>query len=246
MFSEQIGILSWSSRQRAILCIVNIRCRNDAGTPPPLGGVSYLAYSLNKNPEEEEPPQRTWYKFFEGGPLPWLGNLPNMRPPGGGVSCDQFSGRPKIHPVYSPKKMMAYFVNTSASTTPSPAKDYVWGKKRDKNIEVYMQMLKMFSEKSSVSTSQSSVLCGKQKREYKIYSVINRHPILNLTYKHTYICLLQVCVVVRMYVLKESSKYIQLWIGIQYVQLKYIHTYSRTWIHTHIWHTYIGETRSCT
>ena len=71
-------------------------------------------------------------------------------------------------------------------------------------------MLKMFSEKSSVSTSQSSVLCGKQKREYKIYSVINRHPILNLTYKHTYICLLQVCVVVRMYVLKESSKYIQL------------------------------------
>ena len=36
--------------------------------PPP--GVSYLLCSLIKNPEEEDPPRSTWYKFFEGGPLP--------------------------------------------------------------------------------------------------------------------------------------------------------------------------------
>jgi len=46
-------------------------------TAPP-GGVSYLLCSLIKNPEEEDPPRSTWYKFFEGGPLAsdsWLGNI---------------------------------------------------------------------------------------------------------------------------------------------------------------------------
>ena len=38
-------------------------------TPPP-GKVSRLLCSLIKNPEEEDPPRSTWYKFFEGGPLP--------------------------------------------------------------------------------------------------------------------------------------------------------------------------------
>jgi len=38
-------------------------------TPPPRG-VFYLLCSLIKNPEEEDSPQNTWYKFFEGGPLP--------------------------------------------------------------------------------------------------------------------------------------------------------------------------------
>ena len=57
--------------------------------PLPPGGGSYLLGSLIKNLEEEDPPRSTWYKFFEGGPLPpgsWLGNLTNWKPPpGGGV-----------------------------------------------------------------------------------------------------------------------------------------------------------------
>jgi len=54
---------------------------------PPPGKVFYLAGSLIKNPEEEDHPRSTWYKFFEGGPRPpglWLGNLQNRRPPRGG------------------------------------------------------------------------------------------------------------------------------------------------------------------
>jgi len=66
-----------------------------AGNPPlqetpPSGGVSYLLCSLIKNPEEEDPPRSTWYKFFEGGTLPpgsWLGNIANRNPPRGGFSA---------------------------------------------------------------------------------------------------------------------------------------------------------------
>ena len=36
----------------------------------PPRGVSYLLCLLIKNPEEEDPPRSTWYKFFEGFPLP--------------------------------------------------------------------------------------------------------------------------------------------------------------------------------
>jgi len=61
--------------------------------PPHPRGNSYLLCSLIKNPEEEDHPQSTWYKFFEEGPLPpgsWLGNIVNGNPPRGGeVSCDQ-------------------------------------------------------------------------------------------------------------------------------------------------------------
>ena len=44
-------------------------------TPPPRVGfpmyyVCYVLCSLSKNPEEEDPPRSTWYKFFEGVPLP--------------------------------------------------------------------------------------------------------------------------------------------------------------------------------
>jgi len=57
--------------------------------PPPPGKVSRLLCSLIKNPEEEDPPRSTWYKLFEGGPLPpgsWSGNIENRKPPpGGGV-----------------------------------------------------------------------------------------------------------------------------------------------------------------
>jgi len=54
------------------------------GGPP--GGGSYLLCSLIKNPKESDPPRSTWYKFFEGGPLPpgsWLGNIVNRKPPRG-------------------------------------------------------------------------------------------------------------------------------------------------------------------
>jgi len=58
-------------------------------TPPPPGGGSYLRCSLIKNLSEQDPPRSTWYKFFEGGPLPpgsWSGNIVNRKPPrGGGV-----------------------------------------------------------------------------------------------------------------------------------------------------------------
>jgi len=57
-------------------------------TPSP-GGVSYLLCSLIKNRVWEDPPRRTWYKSFEGGPLThgsWWGNIVNRNPPrGGGV-----------------------------------------------------------------------------------------------------------------------------------------------------------------
>jgi len=53
----------------------------------------YLLCSLIKNPEEEDTPRRTWYKFFEGSPLPpcsWSGNIVNRKPPRrGGGSFDQ-------------------------------------------------------------------------------------------------------------------------------------------------------------
>jgi len=42
----------------------------DPKKPPPPGVVSYLLCSPIKNPEEEDPLRSTWYKFFEGGPLP--------------------------------------------------------------------------------------------------------------------------------------------------------------------------------
>jgi len=50
------------------------------------GGVSYVLCSLIKNPEEEDPPRSTRYKFFEWGPFPpgsWLGNTVNRNPPRG-------------------------------------------------------------------------------------------------------------------------------------------------------------------
>jgi len=53
---------------------------------PPLGGVSYLAASLTKNPDQEDLPRRICTMCFEGGPSPpvsWLGSLPNRAPPGG-------------------------------------------------------------------------------------------------------------------------------------------------------------------
>jgi len=59
----------------------------DSRKPPPARGISYLAGSLTKNPEEEDPPRSTWYKFFVGGPLPpgsCVGNLPNKKHPSGG------------------------------------------------------------------------------------------------------------------------------------------------------------------
>ena len=44
-----------------------------AGTPPTPGGVFYLAGSLNKNPEEEDPTRNIWYTLhlvhmLRGGP----------------------------------------------------------------------------------------------------------------------------------------------------------------------------------
>ena len=61
--------------------------------PPTPGGVSYLLGSLIKYPEKEDLPRSTWYKFFEGGPLPpdsWLRTLAHRKPtPGGGFSSDQ-------------------------------------------------------------------------------------------------------------------------------------------------------------
>ena len=53
----------------------------------PGGGGSSLLCFLIKNPEEEDPPWSTWYKFFEGGPLPpgsWSGNIVNRKTPRGG------------------------------------------------------------------------------------------------------------------------------------------------------------------
>ena len=49
----------------------------------PLGGGFYLAGSLTKNQEIEDPPRRICTRCFEGGPLPsgsWLGKLPNRKP----------------------------------------------------------------------------------------------------------------------------------------------------------------------
>ena len=49
--------------------------------PPPPGGVSYTLCSLVKNREQEDPPRRTWYKFFEGCFLThssWWGNIVNI------------------------------------------------------------------------------------------------------------------------------------------------------------------------
>jgi len=61
-------------------------------TPLP-GGFSISCVPWSRTREEEDPPRSTWYKFFEGGPLPsgsWSGNIVNRKPPrGGGVSFDQ-------------------------------------------------------------------------------------------------------------------------------------------------------------
>jgi len=59
----------------------------DRKEPRSPGGGSYLLCSLIKNLEEEDPPRSTWYKFFEGVPLPsssWSGNMVNRKPPWGG------------------------------------------------------------------------------------------------------------------------------------------------------------------
>jgi len=67
---------------------------------PPPGGVFCLVESITKNPEKENPPRSTCYKFFEGGPLPpgsLLENPPNRKKTlGAGVSCDQLGQLNKL------------------------------------------------------------------------------------------------------------------------------------------------------
>ena len=46
-----------------------ISCESDRKNPPP-GGVSYLLCSLIKNPEEEDPPRSTWWRFARKKRLP--------------------------------------------------------------------------------------------------------------------------------------------------------------------------------
>ena len=65
-----------------------------AGTLPPGGWFLFTMFPI-KNPEEEDPPRSTWYKFFEGGPLPpargsWLGNIVHRKPPRVGVFFQSF------------------------------------------------------------------------------------------------------------------------------------------------------------
>jgi len=71
---------SWCESLSSYICEeYNLIERN-----PPPSGVSCLLCSLIK---EEGPPRSTWYKFFEGGPLPagsWSGNIVNRKPPPGG------------------------------------------------------------------------------------------------------------------------------------------------------------------
>jgi len=77
-------------------------CTLIAGNPSPPWRVFYLAGSLTKNPEQEDSPWSTWYKFFELVSLPlgsWFGNLPNRKSPrGGGVPVINFMG-----PLYKGK-----------------------------------------------------------------------------------------------------------------------------------------------
>ena len=71
------------------LCLVSIITASYDDTilikePPPPWGVFFLLSYLIKNPEEEDPPRSTWYKFFEGGPLTpgsSSGNMVNRKPP---------------------------------------------------------------------------------------------------------------------------------------------------------------------
>jgi len=67
-------------------CSTHQKKKIQSQDPHPPGGVLYLLCSLIRNPEEEDPPRSTWYKLFEGGPLPpgsWSGNI--VKPPRGGV-----------------------------------------------------------------------------------------------------------------------------------------------------------------
>ena len=55
-------------------------------TPPPPGKfpIYYVPASRTVITLTEDPPQSTWYKFFEGGPLThgsWWGNIVNRKPP---------------------------------------------------------------------------------------------------------------------------------------------------------------------
>ena len=53
----------------------------DRRKPHPPGEVFYLASSLSKNPEGQDPPRTIFTGCFGGGPL-WLGDLPNKKPLG--------------------------------------------------------------------------------------------------------------------------------------------------------------------
>ena len=65
-----------------------------------------LLCSLIQIRVQEDPPRRTWYKFFEGGPLThgsWWGNIVNRKPPrGGGVSFDQIYQKNSVFVEKSP------------------------------------------------------------------------------------------------------------------------------------------------
>jgi len=70
----------WQSKTKS-------RYKVDRTPPPPPGGGSYWLCFLLKNRVEEDPPRRTWYKSFEGGPLThgsWWRNIVNRKPPRGG------------------------------------------------------------------------------------------------------------------------------------------------------------------
>jgi len=61
-------------------------------TPPP-GGFLFTMFP-NQEPGGRGPPRSTWYKFFEGGPLPlgsWWGNILYRKPPQGGGPCNQYA-----------------------------------------------------------------------------------------------------------------------------------------------------------
>ena len=81
-FELQVIFRNRATRHRALLQNMTRYCTLITANSSP-GGVSSLAGSPKKNPEEWDPPRSTWYKFFEGSPLPWLGNLPNQKKPRG-------------------------------------------------------------------------------------------------------------------------------------------------------------------
>ena len=61
------------SELQCVVCVVEwhmsgVVCKLIERNPPPWGG-SYLLCFLIKNCVYEDPPRRTWYKSFEGGPL---------------------------------------------------------------------------------------------------------------------------------------------------------------------------------